>query len=138
MSRRLAREIAFKTLFQQDIGKNELEPAMTELLAESGLGADHARFARQLASGVLEHEAALDEILSQHLVNWEMSRLAAVDRNVLRLAAYELLYCDDIPVAVSINEALELSKAFNTDESAKFLNGVLDKLAREHKGEEVE
>ena len=138
MSRRLAREIAFKTLFQQDIGKNDLEPAMTELLAESGLGPDHARFARSLAEGVLEHSDELDELLARHLVNWEMSRLAAVDRNVLRLAAYELLYCDDIPVAVSINEALELSKAFNTDESAKFLNGVLDKLAREHKGNEVE
>jgi transcription antitermination protein NusB len=136
MSRRLAREVAFKVLFQSDIGKNQLEPALTQLLAESGLSEENARFARRLASGVLEHRDALDARLSRYLVNWELSRLAAVDRSVLRLAAYELLYCEDIPAAVSINEALELSKLFNSEESAKFLNGVLDKMVQ--KDNEVE
>lgn len=138
MSRRLAREVAFKSLFQHDIGKNNLEPAVTELLAESGLSGDHARFARELAEGTVTHLEAIDHELAKYLVNWELGRLAAVDRSVLRLAAHEILFCDDIPTAVTINEALELSKAFNSEESAKFLNGVLDKLARGQQDSEVE
>lgn len=138
MSRRLAREIAFKTLFQYDIGKNQLEPALTELVDESGLKVDSAHFARQLAEGVLAHLAEIDDELQKYLVNWELNRLAAVDRSVLRLAAYELLFCQDIPSAVSINEALELSKVYNSEESAKFLNGVLDKLAHGEQGDKVE
>ncbi|MBS3887152.1 MAG: transcription antitermination factor NusB [Dethiobacter sp.] len=138
MSRRLAREIAFKVLFQEDVGKNGLEPVFTELLTESGLGRDHALFARQLAEGTLLHLAEIDNQLAKYLVNWEFGRLAAVDRSVLRLATYELLYCADIPAAVAINEALELSKLFNSDESAKFLNGVLDKLARDQAGSKEE
>jgi len=134
MSRRLAREIAFKALFQEDVGKNGLEPALTELLAESGLSGDHAIFARRLAEGTLLQLKEIDNQLAKYLVNWEFGRLAAVDRSVLRLAAHELLYCTDIPTAVAINEALELSKLFNSDESAKFLNGVLDKLARDLAG----
>ncbi|GFP32423.1 transcription antitermination protein NusB [Candidatus Hakubella thermalkaliphila] len=134
MSRRLARELAFKALFQEDLGKNGLEPALTELLTESGLSGDHAFFTRQLAEGALLHLEEIDNQLAKYLVNWEFGRLAAVDRSVLRLATYELLYCADIPTAVSINEALELSKLFNSDESAKFLNGVLDKLARDQEG----
>lgn len=134
MSRRLAREVAFKTLFQQDMGKNEIEPTLSELVDESGLSGDHAKFARELAVGTMEHQARIDDELSKYLQNWKMSRLAAVDRSVLRLAAFELLYRDDIPSAVSINEALELSKAFNSEESAKFLNGVLDRLFREQSG----
>lgn len=134
MSRRLAREIAFKALFQDDVGKNGLEPALTELLLESALSVEQAIFARRLAEGTLLHIETIDSLLAKYLVNWEFGRLAAVDRSVLRLATYELLYCAEIPTAVSINEALELSKLFNSDESAKFLNGVLDKLARDHAG----
>ncbi len=134
MSRRLARELAFKALFQEDVGKNGLEPALTELLTESGLSGDNAFFTRQLAEGTLLHLEEIDNQLAKYLVNWEFGRLAAVDRSVLRLATYELLYCADIPTAVSINEALELSKLFNSDESAKFLNGVLDKLSRDQEG----
>ncbi|MDW7651457.1 MAG: transcription antitermination factor NusB [Bacillota bacterium] len=138
MSRRVAREIAFKALFQHDIGKNELEPALSELLAESGVSGETAAFARKLAEGTLANLNEIDQTMSGYLQNWQIERLAAVDRNVLRLAGYELLYLEDIPAAVSINEALELSKAFNSEESAKFLNGVLDKLARDRKDSEVE
>ena len=138
MSRRLAREIAFKILFQHDVGKNETEPVFSELVEENGLHQDYVPFAKELAEGALANMQVIDELLNKYLMNWEFDRLAAVDRNVLRLAAYELLYRDDIPTAVTINEALELSKAYNSEESAKFLNGVLDKLAREKKGSEVE
>jgi N utilization substance protein B len=131
MSRRLAREIAFKALFQQDMGKNELEPALTDLLSESGLSAEYALFARELAEGAAANLSEIDRTLSRYLVNWEFSRLAAVDRNVLRLAAFEILCRDDIPDVVAINEALDLSKTFNNEEAVAFLNGVLDRLSKE-------
>lgn len=138
MSRRLAREVAFKTLFQYDIGKNELEPALSELLAESGISEESARFARKLVEGTVANQDDIDAVVSRCLVNWTLPRLAGVDRSILRLAAFELLYMDEIPSAVTINEALEISKIFNNDEAPKFLNGVLDKIAREHgKGSEV-
>jgi N utilization substance protein B len=131
MSRRLAREVAFKALFQHDIGRNDLEPTLTELLEEAGLGADSARFARELAQGVVANCDEIDRVISRHLMKWTFPRLAGVDRSVLRLAAYELLYREDIPGRVVINEALEISKIFHDEEAAKFLNGVLDKIARE-------
>ncbi len=131
MSRRLAREIAFKALFQHDIGKNDLEPTLSELLEEAGLGGDGARFARELAEGVLANRGEIDRVVSRHLMKWTFARLAGVDRSVLRLAAYELLYREDIPAKVAINEALEICKTFHDEEASKFLNGVLDKIARE-------
>jgi len=131
MSRHLAREVAFKTLFQLDIGKNGLEPALTDLLTESGLSAEYARFARELAEGTVANLPVIDRTLARYLVNWEFSRLAAVDRNCLRLAAFEILYREDIPDVVAINEALDLSKTFNGEESVAFLNGALDRLSKE-------
>ncbi|NLM52546.1 MAG: transcription antitermination factor NusB [Firmicutes bacterium] len=138
MSRRVAREIAFQTLFQHDIGKNEPEPTLTNLAEENGLNEKDAQFARDLVMGAIANLAALDQAVSECLHNWQLQRLAAVDRNILRLCAYELLFCHETPVAVAINEALELSKAFSSDESSKFLNGVLDRLAQQrvHRGGE--
>jgi N utilization substance protein B len=134
MSRHQAREVAFKALFQLDMGKNELEPALTDLLAESGLSDEYAYFARELAEGTVANLEVIDRTLSQYLVNWEFARLAAVNRSVLRLAAYEILYREDIPDVVAINEALELSKTFNSEESVAFLNGLLDRLSKEKQG----
>ena len=86
--------------------------------------------------GTIAKLEELDQAIAECLHNWQLQRLAAVDRNILRLCAYELLFCPEIPVAVAINEALELSKAFSSDESTKFLNGILDKLAHHsvHRG----
>mgnify|MGYP001037425331 CR=1 FL=1 len=136
MSRRLAREIAFQTIFQHDIGKNEPEPTLTNLAEENGLNQKDTQFARNLVMGTIAKLKELDQAIAECLHNWQLQRLAAVDRNILRLCAYELLFCPEIPVAVAINEALELSKAFSSDESTKFLNGILDKLAHHsvHRG----
>lgn len=137
MSRHLAREIAFKILFQHDIGKNPPEPLMSQLVAENGLNPTNAVFAEGLVKGAMAHLAGIDEVLAPHLKNWQYERIPAVDRSVLRLAAYELLFREDIPAAVSINEALELAKVYSDDESVKFLNGVLDKLAHSKKNSEA-
>jgi N utilization substance protein B len=88
-------------------------------------------FADPLIRGVLAHGAAIDELIKSHAKNWELHRLAAVDRNVMRLAIFEMLHREDIPPAVSINEAVEIAKKFSTQDSGKFVNGILDKIRGE-------
>ena len=78
----------------------------------------------------MEHRAEIDAVIHEHARNYEFSRLSAVDRNVLRIACQELLFCDDIPPAVAINEAIEIAKKFSTEESGKFVNGVLDNIRK--------
>jgi N utilization substance protein B len=80
---------------------------------------------------VVEHQPQIDELICQHVKNWELRRIAAVDRNVLRLAIFEMQHRDDIPPVVSINEAVDIAKRFSTEESGKFVNGILDKIKGE-------
>src|SRR5690606_36237293 len=88
-------------------------------------------FARQLFFGVLENKAAIDELLVKYLTGWQVDRLSRVDRQILRLATYEMIYqSEQIPPKVSLNEAIELAKYFGTEESGKFVNGVLAKLLK--------
>ncbi|HEX3706451.1 MAG TPA: transcription antitermination factor NusB [Mycobacteriales bacterium] len=88
-------------------------------------------YSRELVSGVAEHQASIDALISGCSEDWTLDRMPPVDRTVLRLAAYELLWRDDIPTAVAIDEAVELAKSLSTDESPAFINGVLSKLARQ-------
>ncbi len=90
-----------------------------------------AAFARTLVLGVVEHLEEIDSYIRRFAVDWQLDRLASVDRSLLRLALYEMLYLPDIPKNVSINEAVELSKIFNTEESSRFVNGLLDRARRE-------
>src|SRR5439155_22084158 len=85
-------------------------------------------FAEPLIRGALQHRDAIDEHIKKHVKNWDFSRIAAVDRNVMRLAIYEMLHREDIPPVVSINEAVDIAKKFSTHESGKFVNGILDKI----------
>ena len=88
-------------------------------------------FAEPLIKGVLENRDAIDEQIKKHAKNWDFHRIAAVDRNVMRLAIYEMLHREDIPPAVSINEAVDIAKKFSTEDSGKFVNGILDKIRGE-------
>jgi N utilization substance protein B len=88
-------------------------------------------FSLDLARGAEEHEAEIDELLQRISEHWSVSRMPLVDRSILRMAAYEILYVDDVPHSVTINEAVELAKVFGGDDSSKFVNGVLGKLAEE-------
>lgn len=99
----------------------ELPPPTTEEVALR-------EFAEPLVRGTLEYRDKIDELLQKYAQNWELSRMAVVDRNILRLAIYEMLYRDDIPPVVSINEAVDIAKRFSTHESGKFVNGILDKV----------
>lgn len=89
------------------------------------------KFAERLIKGVLEKKEELDLIISKHAKNWKLNRIASVDRNILRLAIYEMHYCLDIPPIVSINEAVNIAKKYSTDESGKFVNGILDNVREE-------
>src|SRR6202012_2825260 len=105
-------------------GKVDLPPPTAEE-AETRL------FAEPLIRGVLEKRDAIDEQIKKHARNWEFNRIAAVDRNIMRLAIYEMLHRDDIPPVVSINEAVDIAKKFSTQDSGKFVNGILDKVRGE-------
>jgi transcription antitermination protein NusB len=132
LSRRLAREVTFRALFQLDIGRCRAEQAIKSSLEGFRFSEEEELFIRELLNGTSEKQPELDKLIAKHLVKWELSRLSAVDRNLLRLALYEILYRPDIPPAVSINEALELAKKYgSTGEAVGFINGVLDRSAGE-------
>ena len=124
MKRRTAREKALQSLFQIDVSDIEPNEAMQHALD----GQESDAFFEQLVYGVLENKEKIDEMIKRHLINWKLDRLANVDRAILRLSAYEMIFLDDIPVNVSMNEAIELAKQFGDDKSAKFVNGVLSNI----------
>ena len=154
--RREARERAVQFLFQHDLNPPEnLDAALAEFWDSqqaAALAGDKSRatwgeqaelppptpqetalrqFAEPLIRGAIEHRAAIDEQIKKYAANWELHRIAAVDRGILRLAIYEMLYRDDIPPIVSINEAVDIAKKFSTQDSGKFVNGLLDKIKSE-------
>ena len=154
--RREARERAVQFLFQHDLNPPEkLDEALdrfwesqgTAAIADDQAGAHWGQkielpaptegdaamrlFADPLIRGVLQHRDEVDACIKKHAQHWELPRMAAVDRNILRLAVYEMLHRDDIPPIVSINEAVDIAKKFSTKDSGKFVNGILDKVRGE-------
>jgi N utilization substance protein B len=131
MKRRKAREYALQMLFQTDFtGKKSDEEALREFWSERKESTDVKKFTEDLVRGTLDKIEEIDAAIEKVTENWLLKRMAAVDRNILRFAAYEILYRKDIPAAVTINEALEIAKKYSSSESASFLNGVLDRLAK--------
>ena len=128
MTRRTrAREVALQVLYQDDLNPGG-NPATADTFLKQRLKDEElVEFARSLVSGVRRNRAELDEMLEQTADNWSIERMAATDRNVLRLGAYEILYTDT-PDRAAINEAVELAKRFGSAQSAQFVNGILDKF----------
>lgn len=130
--RRKARELALQMLFQFEFtghrtdfrAAEDLDPAKKE-------HQEVKQFSDELVSGTLAHLEEIDAKIQQAAEHWKMDRMASVDRNIMRFAVFELLYRNDIPPAVSINEALEIAKKYSAIESASFINGLLDKIARD-------
>jgi transcription antitermination protein NusB len=132
MKRRKAREYALQMLFQLDFTERRYdEKALGEFWSGKNERGDVKDFAVNLVKGTLENLDKIDAMIETVTENWLLKRMAAVDRNILRFAAYEILYRKDIPSAVTINEALEIAKKYSSTEAASFLNGVLDRLAKE-------
>jgi N utilization substance protein B len=126
--RRQARELAMKMLFQIDVGSLSPRDVILHFLEEVKPSEEVSKHAKALTQGVVKEIDLLDRLLAQKAKNWKLTRMAAVDRNVLRLAAYELLRCPDVPREVVINEAIEIAKKYSTEESGAFVNGILDKF----------
>ncbi|NLX91049.1 MAG: transcription antitermination factor NusB [Firmicutes bacterium] len=131
MRRKRVREQAFRTLFMIDIGKNNPEKALFYTIDNFTFSAGEQLFLKELVLGTLEKLPELDSLLSRYLINWEIERLAAPVRNILRLGLFELLFSEKTPPAVVINEAIELTKRYQDEEAARFVNGVLDKIRLE-------
>jgi N utilization substance protein B len=141
MRRRLAREIALQSLYQMQMNEVTSSDAIAMAIEE----AEHdnegdlemndekitPQYIQELVEGTERHKLVIDELLIEYLKGWKMDRLSKVDREILRLAAYEMIYRDDVPPKVVVNEAIELSKHFGTEESGKFVNGVLGKMIKE-------
>ena len=122
MSRRTARKQAFLNLYQSDVNDNPLGPTMQRWREYRG---DLEEYAVRVARGVEEEQQQLDALLSEASVGWPVHRMSAVDRSILRLALYEMLYVDDVPPEVAVNEAVELARGFSGDDAPAFVGGVL-------------
>lgn len=136
MNRRKSREKAVQILFSMDMTEATAQEALENLMEEDDeevreQAAENMEFLTELVEGTSAHRAEIDSKISQYLRGWTIARIANVDRAILRLAGYEMMYRNDIPVRVTLNEAVELAKMFGTDESPKFINGVLSSLSRE-------
>ncbi len=129
--RRRAREFALQVLFQQDINRNNWEEGLTLFWETNPADKNTIDFTNLLVRGTIEHLEEIDNIIKKYTRHWDINRLAVVDRNLLRSSLYELLYFKGIPPKVTINEAIELAKAYGTEDSARFINGILDRIRKE-------
>jgi len=129
--RRGLREFALQVLYQLNITKQDA----IQILAQSKehflpKGENH-KFAEKIVLGVLEHCQEIDRLIEQYSENWRLDRMTIIDRNILRMALFELLYCEDIPPKVTLNEAVDLGKRYGSEDSGSFINGILDRIQNE-------
>jgi transcription antitermination protein NusB len=148
MKRRLAREIVVQSLYQIEMngvtGDEAVNIVLEEARQDNEIGADVSEladidaFTRELVQGVRDNKDLIDQNLVEYLTGWQVDRLSRVDRQILRLAVYELMFRKDVPPKVVINEAIEVAKHFGLEENGKFVNGVLGRMLREKEGTEQE
>jgi transcription antitermination factor NusB len=123
-----AREVALHLLYQIEVSKSDCNLAFQGYLENYPQMQEVIDFSRLLVEGVINNLGQIDSLIKKYVKNWEIDRMAAIDRNILRMAVFELLYLQEIPPKVSINEAIELAKRFGDIDSPRFINGVLDKI----------
>ncbi len=127
--RRKARTIALQSLYEVDSVGHDIESALAHVLAERKLSEENVVFARQLVSGVIQNKEKIDQHIKNFAPAWPVEQIPIVDRNILRLAIFEILLDNSVPIKVAINEAVELAKMFGSDNSPKFVNGVLGSVS---------
>jgi N utilization substance protein B len=130
-----ARECALKVLYQIEMTKDNYEDSL-KIFWEREPQAEETikKFAGQLVEGVTKNIKEIDTTISKYATNWQINRMAVIDRNILRIATFEILYLDDIPPKVSINEAVDIAKKYGDTDSSKFVNGILDKISKTKTG----
>jgi len=125
-----SRETALKILYRLDITGEEVDSVLDDFWQDHKHVEDVKEFASRLVKGVVDKKSELDRIIIVHAENWSLKRMAVIDRNILRMASYEILFVDDIPYKVSINEAIDLAKKYSNMDSGKFVNGILDRIKK--------
>ena len=118
-------------LYQYDLSR-ESEQLLDGYWSGKAITEDVKEFSNSIVEGVIKNISMIDNKISQSASNWSIERMAAVDRNILRMATYELLFMNDIPVKVTINEAIEIAKRYGGDDSGAFVNGILDRILKDH------
>jgi len=131
--RRLSREMALKVLFQIDLVNTNIEEVLKYTFEDGKLSDEVKEFTLILVKGVLSNLSEIDKVINNYTNNWSLERITNIDRNILRMAIYEILYLKNIPKSVSINEAVELAKKYGTKSSFSFVNGVLGKIDKNEK-----
>ncbi len=135
--RRRSRELAVQALFYMDMSKNDSQE-MVKLFCDNFAHSKNVLpFFLKLVNGVVDYRSEIDYIIERFSSNWKIGRMSCVDRNIMRLAVYELRFCKDIPSKVSINEAIDIGKKFGTEESGAFINGILDSIRIAMEKEEI-
>lgn len=133
MKRRKAREVALKALFALEFNPHNVEESIENVLSEHDIDEINNAYIHEVIKGIAEKKEELDTIISTFAKesDWALDRIALVDKSILRFALFEILFRDDVPVSVAINEAVDLAKIFSTDDSGKFINGILGHYVRE-------
>jgi N utilization substance protein B len=126
----MSRELALRALFQTDVGRSAVEEVVSSCQAQDYHSPETLEFARELIVGTVEHRERIDRVIEKYARDWTLERMANVDRNILRLASFELLYLPEVPPGASVDEAVELAKRYSTAESGRFVNGILGNLVR--------
>ena len=128
-ARRKARILALQTLYEIDSVGHKVEEVIGRLISKKGLSAENVTFAQGLINGVIQNKEKIDHYIEEFAPAWPVEQIPAVDRNILRLAIFEILLDNNVPVKAAINEAVELAKTFGSDNSPKFVNGVLGSIS---------
>ena len=129
--RRKSREFALQVLYQLNISKQDALTALTQFREHFISDGEVDAFQKRLVLGVLEHCSELDRLIERYSENWRLDRINLVERNILRMAVFELLFCEEIPPKVTINEAIDLGKRYGSEDSGSFINGILDRIQHE-------
>ncbi len=129
--RRKSRECALQVLFQLNITKQEATAALGQFQEHFSPDGEADEFTKRLVLGVLEHCQELDRLIEKYSENWRLDRINIIERNILRMALFELLYCEEIPPKVTMNEAIDLGKRYGSEDSGGFINGILDRIQNE-------
>jgi N utilization substance protein B len=130
-TRRDAREWVVQVLYELDMNPRDVGEALADFWVDKTPDKRARAFTEKQVSGLLEQREEIDSILGEAAEHWDVRRMSVIDRNVMRMAIYELKYCPDIPAAVTINEAVDLAKYFNCTESGRFVNGILDRVRKD-------
>lgn len=129
--RRRSRESALQVLYQLDITKQDAIRAIAQWKEYISPNQERDEFVERIVLGVLKHCQEIDRLIEQYSENWRFDRMSIIDRNILRMAAFELLYCEEIPPKVTLNEAIDLGKRYGSGDSGSFINGILDRIQNE-------